>query len=111
MASFKEIAELRTEALKRLLSEIEQLRDKTLDELAEKKGRAAELEWLIARLYQMILDINKEEQQREILQLAELAKKELQEKEAARKKSELEAFEVAKRGVKTPKPPRRQRDK
>jgi hypothetical protein len=109
MSSFKKMADLRNAALRDLLVEMERERDTLLDEVAEKRGRAAQLEKSIARVYEMILDINKDEQTREAKHLAELAIKEQQEKERAQKQAEREAFDQAIKGVKTPRPERRRK--
>lgn len=58
----KERAELRSAEMKRLLMELENTRDRLLDEVAHKQGEAYAMEATIKRLHQLILDINKDEQ-------------------------------------------------
>ena len=93
---FKEIADLKTSGLKKLLTELEDSRDKALDQIAFFKGKVETLENEVKRIYELIIDINKEEQEKESKELARL-------KEQRDKQKELEAFSKATRGVKTKK--------
>lgn len=111
MSDFKKVADLRSAGLKKLLAEMEGERDSLLDEVAEKKGRALQLERLITRTYELILDINKEEQQNEAKKVAELLAEEKRKAEEEKQRQEQEEFEKAKRGMKTPKISRRGRKK
>lgn len=70
MSEFKARADLRTEQIKKILLELESKRDELLDELAFKRGEASRLEYTIKRCYELILDVNKEEQHKEAEELA-----------------------------------------
>jgi len=110
MSVFKQNADLRTAALKELLSSMESERDKLLDEVSEKKGKVYQLEEIIGQVYGMILDINKDEQNKELRHIAEIAEKKKKEEEEEKKKEELDVFSAATKGIKTPKPKRRRKE-
>jgi len=59
----KERAELRAQGLKRLMLELEEKRDRLLDEVAHKQGEVDLAEMSIRRIHEIILDINKEEKE------------------------------------------------
>lgn len=109
MSIYKERADLKTAQLRRLLSELEKNRDALLDEVANKKGRADQIEQTIARVYELILDTNKEEQQKEAEEITRLAKVEQDRQATEKREQERLAFEEAKKGIKTPKRERPQR--
>ena len=108
MSEFKERAEMRNEQTKKFLTELERKRDATLDEIAFKKGQAELLEDIIKRCYELILDVNKEEQNNEVL---EISRRKREEEELRLKEtSEIvptEAFQKKVKGIKTPKNRRR----
>lgn len=91
MSVFKERANTRTQGLKDLLSQMEKERDGLLDEIANKRGQVEYAEKVIKRLYEKILDINKEEQQKELEEIRVQAEK------------QKEEFQSARVGIKTPK--------
>lgn len=101
MSEFKERAEMRNEQTKKFLTELERKRDATLDEIAFKKGQAELLEDIIKRCYELILDVNKEEQNNEVLEISRKKREEA---------SEIvipEVFQKVAKGIKTPKNRRR----
>jgi len=103
MSIFKERAVLRNGALKKLLSEMEKKRDLLLDELSHKKGQVQQIEETIGRVYELILDINKEEQNKEAEDIARVAREKAEKETIEKKEIERKAFEEAKKGIKTPK--------
>jgi len=96
MTEFRERAELRNEQMKKLVLELEKKRDALLDQVAEYKGQASAVEEIIKRSYEMILDVNKEEQNKELEVLAK-------QKEEEKAKKAAEEFAAATKGIKTPK--------
>lgn len=80
----KERAGLRSAGLRRLMLELENKRDRLLDEVAHKQGEAEAAEQTIRRIHEMILDINKEEQSAVDLENA-IREREKEEKEAKKK--------------------------
>ena len=101
MSEFKERAEMRNEQTKKFLTELERKRDTTLDEIAFKKGQAELLEDIIKRCYELILDVNKEEQNNEVLEIAR------KKREEASTVVVPEVFQKVAKGIKTPKNRRR----
>ena len=91
MSEFRERADIRSKALKDLLAYLERERDELLDTIANKRGQAEHAESVIKLIYEKILDINKEEQVKEMEALRVQAEK------------QKEEFEHAKVGIKTPK--------
>lgn len=59
----KERADLRIGPLRQMLFELEIKRDKLMDEVSHKQGEIVTTEIVIKRIYEMILDINKEEKE------------------------------------------------
>ena len=76
----KERAELRSAGLRRLLLEMENKRDRLMDEVAHKQGEVSVAEATIKRIHEMILDINKEE--KSALELEEKLQQQREEKKA-----------------------------
>jgi hypothetical protein len=109
--SRKEIADLRTGELKRLIAQLEGFRDQLLDRISFQKGQAEFAEDLIKQLHGKIVDINKEEKERYELEVKreeeEDAEKERQKEEAKRRAEDRKKL----KGVKTPKPRSRRRRK
>lgn len=104
MSEFKERALLRNEQLKKMLTELERKRDSVLDEIAAKKGQSEILEDIIKRCYELILDVNKEEQNNEVLEISR--KKREEEEQKLKEASEVvlpEVFQKTAKGIKTPK--------
>jgi len=101
MSEFKERAMLRNEQTKKILTELERKRDSVLDEMAAKKGQAEILEDVIKRCYELILDVNKEEQNNEVLEISRKKREEASELVTA------EVFQKVAKGIKTPKNRRR----
>ena len=91
MSEFRARADVRTKGLKDLLTSMEKERDLLLDEIANRKGRVEFAEKTIKTIYEKILDINKEEQAKELEEIR------------IRAEREKEEFEKAKIGLKTPK--------
>ena len=107
MSEFKEKADLKNKSLKLLLKDFESKRDSLLDEVAFKRGQVSLLEETIKRIYEMVLDNNKEEQIRESNYILEQAKIQEELKAAEEKEKRKEDFRIASRGVKTPKSEKR----
>lgn len=107
MSEFKNRADLRNNQIKKLLSILEVQRDVTLDEIAFKKGQSVILEQLIKKCYEMILDVNKEEQSNELTEIA----KSIEQKELStyvpNQRPAKEKLDEAFKGIKTPKVKRR----
>lgn len=89
-------ADLRNEQLKRLLKAWEARRDVVCDEISFRKGQLALLEEHIKFAYQAILDVNKEEQEKERQRLT-VKVEELQKEEKQEKKQEKEVKPVKER--------------
>lgn len=104
----KALADLRNKEIKEMLLSLERRRDALYDEIANSKGRVEVIEEVIKEIYDRIIDVNKEVQQQELKEGVEKKDKEEEEKQ---KQEELDAFEAAKRGIKTPKPKRPSRRK
>lgn len=64
-SSGKVRADLRNEQLKILLKGWEEKRDKLYDEIASRKGQVILLEDMISQAFEMVIDVNKDEQKRE----------------------------------------------
>ncbi len=73
----KERAGLRTGDMKRLLGELETRRDQLMDEVAKKQGECDMVERVIKRAYEIILDVNKDEQAHEDMKAVDTKKQEL----------------------------------
>ncbi len=93
----KERATLRTADLRRLIGQLESQRDITMDDLAKKQGELDTVERVIKHAYEIILDINKEEQlaeedikQKEEQRILQEAAAEKEKKAAARRKKKVE---------------------
>jgi hypothetical protein len=91
MSEFRDKANIRTQGLKEVLTSLEKERDTLLDEIANRRGRVEFAEKIIRSIYEKVLDINKEEQAKELELIKIQAEKQRQE------------FEKAKVGIKTPK--------
>ncbi len=109
----KDRADLSTAPLKKLLKVWENQRDTLCDEISFKKGECKALEENIKLSYQLILDINKEEQIKDREAIA--AKVEELKKKEEEVKTATPATEVLKKKGKgkgiTPKPKKRVRSK
>lgn len=103
MSEFKERALLRNEQMKKMLTELERKRDSVLDEIASKKGQVEILEDTIKRCYELILDVNKEEQNNEVLEIARKKREEEQKLKEASEAVSPEVFKKISKGIKTPK--------
>lgn len=103
MSEFKERALMRNEQMKKMLRELENKRDSVLDEIAGKKGQAELLEDVIKRCYELILDVNKEEQNNEVLEISNKKREEEQKLKEASEAVPLEVFKKIAKGIKTPK--------
>lgn len=103
MSEFKERASMRNEQMKKMLTELEKKRDSVLDEIASKKGQAEILEDVIKRCYELILDVNKEEQNNEVLEIARKKKEEEQRLSAETEAVSSLVFQNRIKGIKTPK--------
>ncbi len=103
----KALADLRNKEIKDMLLSLERRRDALYDEIANSKGQVEVIEEVIKEIYDRIININKEVQQQELKDGVEKKAKE----EERKKQEESDAFAVAKRGIKTPKPknPRRRK--
>lgn len=84
----KERALLRTEDLRRLIGRLESQRDVIMDEVAQKQGELDAMEQVIKYAYEIILDVNKEEQAAEEKIIQEKKQRVLQEE--GQKKAEKE---------------------
>lgn len=62
-------ADLRNEQLRKLIGGWELKRDELYDEIAHRKGQVELLEELVKSTYERVLDINKEEQQKETVRI------------------------------------------
>ena len=80
----KEKADLRNQQLKKLIIEWEKQRDILYDEIAFRKGKVSLLEESIKKAYEMVLDVNKEEQQKEQEELRALLEAEKSSKKPPR---------------------------
>ena len=86
----KDRALLRNEQLLTLVKSWEKQRDELYDEIAFRKGQVELLEELVKQSYEKILDVNKEEKQKETekidARMEELKKEEVDKEEAKRQK-------------------------
>ena len=85
-------ADLRTEQIRILIESWEQRRDMLCDEIAFKKGQEDLLEELIKQGYEKILDVNKEEQEKEEAKIQAHFERLREEQEEEKRK--LEALEL-----------------
>jgi hypothetical protein len=95
----KERAELRAAEMKRLAVELENKRDRLLDEVAHKQGESAAIEATLKRIHEMILDINKDEQTHLGMGLIDQKKQEIVEERKKQKKIHKQENEPRKKKV------------
>lgn len=111
----KYLADLRNKEIKEMLITLEKQRDDLYDEIANRKGRLETIEDIIKEIYDRIIQVNKDIHQQELAaEVQKRAEEEEQKRKEAdqkEKEDEKDAFEKAKRGIKTPKAPRRKRPK
>ncbi len=87
----RERAELRNQDLKRLLGELEHQRDNLMDQAAKKQGEVDAVERIIKRTYEIILDVNKDEQAHKENEERDREKQEIvEERKKARAKNDKE---------------------
>ncbi len=107
----KALADLRNKQIKEMLLELENRRDVIYDEVANRQGQITILEDIIKKIYDRIVDVNKEVQQQELKAGVEAKAREEEEARAKKKQEQDEAFVKAKQGIKTPKLKQRKRSK
>ncbi len=105
------LADLRNKEIKEMIVKLEKQRDGLYDEIANRKGRVEVIEEVITEIYERIVQVNKEVKQQDLKEEVEKRAREEEKKREKKKAEEKETFDKAKRGVKTPKPKSRKRNK